>query len=502
MSSKPDAQAIAKKTDDSPEALKKLLGMRQLAHAEAFRLSVGREAYDDPEAVERLLQELAATRKDQAALLNTIALQRQGIDEASKNTAALNDFLWSNMLSYKLAGRSATESHVEQNAEQDVLFEKVNRLHFELAQASGIARLLSAEASADEIATRCGRQLSQQQLAFGETLDNLEKGYSIRPEASTDGGIQFSVEGMERATAPATLGRLVSRQRAPQSGLLGMLDMTFINSPAGSDFDFPDARMLDTLSDLLGIRGQPQQPTRRQDEDADAFQGFLSRRSSVYWSEKSGSELNVLRDELADLTARAENGSFISDMLANAKSVERNQEAFPFQAQLREALEAPLASMNKKALAIAIQDRQARTAAWFDGLAGQNSSELVQKVWTTRAGNLTSFSEIELICSNAKHIWQALEGQEALGLFSVRASRGLGLLLTGRDLPERAKKLLKKSHGFQMERGDYWEGFPTGKMLPPPSGPMQLAAPGHMNLRSKARLKDSSAQVISAIASY
>ena len=81
--------------------------------------------------------------------------------------------------------------------------------------------------------------------------------------------------------------------------------------------------------------------------------------------------------------------------------------------------------------------------SWFDEMAGHRAADLVVKVWGHRAAMGRSFSEIEMVAGNAQNIWASLEGQEALGLFSTRSAAGLGLSLSGRDLPERAKAKLK-----------------------------------------------------------
>jgi hypothetical protein len=94
---------------------------------------------------------------------------------------------------------------------------------------------------------------------------------------------------------------------------------------------------------------------------------------------------------------------------------------------------------------VALQDKARRVCEWFDGVAGEGASELAQKVWGGAVPSGMRLGELETLAQSARALEASLEGQEALGLFSIRAADVLGLELSGRDLPERAKRRMKEA---------------------------------------------------------
>lgn len=91
-----------------------------------------------------------------------------------------------------------------------------------------------------------------------------------------------------------------------------------------------------------------------------------------------------------------------------------------------------------------------KVVGWFESVAGEGSSELARKVL---GDGLTKAKlvDVEMIAANAKQLWAALEGQEALGLFSIEVARTLewdlpGLL--GRGLADKCKTAMSSKFGL------------------------------------------------------
>lgn len=424
------------------DSLRNLFGMRRLALNQAFALAVGRDAYDEPQEVERLLEELVVVREAQLALLISAREARslsKSLKTVSNDPLAL-PFLINDILSDMKSSETALPGGPMMNMEQERLYPNEGRLLCELAKSSGVARLLSDSEASDKIAHLCGRQLSEEQLAFGETLDNLERGYSISPSRGAEGNITFEVLGLPLSKAPAELGRLVSGT-APSSA-------HFYDAQA--DNKLGKKNLVDLLTRALSLKNKPQERTPRElINPSTAVFGPLPK-----WSKMNLATLAKSEEELSLLIDQAKNGNFISDILNSSNSTARKKDHLGFAtdalsySQLRDILDEPLEAISAKGEKIAAKDRQARAVAWFDEIAGHRSAELVRKVWGSHAARATSFAEIEMIACNAENIWKSLDGQEALGLFSVRMARSLGLSLTGRDLPERVKTKLKSSCGF------------------------------------------------------
>lgn len=434
-----------------------LFEMRRLALGKAFGLAVGRDAYDEPAEVERLVQELAGVRKEQLALLDAAIEARKETSSKSdvETDSSKADFgeLALRALGWQPKEHSLAES-ARMTALQKSLYAKEGALLFQLAHGSGIVRMLSEANEFDRLALMVGRQLSRQQLGFGETLDNLVGGYSISASVGQDGLVAFKVGGEKSldasststhiviGEAPAIFTRLIAGKA--KAAFFPVLQLT--PKP-----DFGGEEIAALLAKPLGLKRAAREPARR--EVVNPVEVKSGRRSFERWSEMSLPFLENAKEELGRLIADAEAGEFVFDLLANAVEVSsqnifHHERASPFYEKLRNVLSQKMSELSAKAEDVAAQDRQERAVAWFDGISGERSAELVSKVWGRKAAHARSFSEVELVASNARTIWQSMEGQEALGLFSVRAAKGLGLGLSGRDLPARAKAVLKSQHGL------------------------------------------------------
>lgn len=446
---------------ESPD-LKDLFGMRQLAISKAFELSVGRESYDDPAAVQQQLDELLAIRMQQRALLQSVIAKREEFDSAALREKNLSnereDILHTSMLSLinlitnteDPKDKPSLDGSELMDAEQNRLFSLEGAVLYDLAKCSGIIRMLNDDEIVENLTRVCGHQLSNEQLSLGDSLDNLEMGYSITPQLHSGEPKAFAVSGGSQKTAAPVLGRLLVGSLAGAEK--GSLDDIFSSTAYGvSSLDFYRENLANLLAKPLGLKGQARGPALRTKVNPPELSGY----SSSQWSKLDQPELSELSSELDELIFQAQNGDFVSDLLA-AASPDRvdgfSQGVFgrkmPFFDPLRSALYEPLMSVLKKIQNIAAQNRQTRAMSWFDNVAGDRAGELVAKVWGRHATMATTFAEIEMVAGNAQNIWKSLEGQEALGLFSVRAAAGLGLSLSGRDLPERTKAKLKSAHGF------------------------------------------------------
>lgn len=110
------------------------------------------------------------------------------------------------------------------------------------------------------------------------------------------------------------------------------------------------------------------------------------------------------------------------------------------------ASDTPLSSIWRSARGRSPRDDKAkRICEWFDLQAGERASELAQKVWGGSVPTGMRLSELETLAKHSQQLWAAQEGQEALGLFSIRMAESLGLSLSGRDLPERVKERMKSA---------------------------------------------------------
>lgn len=423
--------------------LKGLFGMRRLALGKAFELAVGRDAYDDPKAVERLLQELVDVRKEQLALLASAIQARKAV--GSQLDAGISEENSRLEMLVKFMGRQGIETPLDEgekmNARQKELFAKEGEALFELAESSGVARILSDAGEVQRLGLAVGLQLSSQQLAFGDSLDNLVDGYSIRASTGEDGHVEFEAIGDWALRAPAVLARLVTGEKATHSRSCYQM----------SKSDFLGEELPGLLAKPMALKGEKPEPTKRILINPLGVE--KGRGSFAPWSEMTLTDLTEAASELAGLVADAETGDFVFDLLTSAMPVPESAgiwelHASPFYGKLRNLVSHQLGELSAKAEEIAGRDRLERAVAWFDDISGQRSAELVAKVWGEQAAKVSSFSEVELVASNAKAIWQSMEGQEALGLFSVRAAKGLGLGLSGRDLPARAKARLKAEHGL------------------------------------------------------
>lgn len=435
--------------DGDPDTLKNLFGMKRLALAEAFSMEVGLDAYDDPQEVNRLLGELVSVRKEQQKLIASISMLHEQAaagkpPEPQKNID--NESSWSVLLSMEIVfdePKPTVPGHKGLDAEEKRLDAKEGNLLYELAKSSGVIRRLSDQKIVEKCALACGRQLSQEQLSFGDTLDNLDKNYSIKASVDADGQISFSVQGTSAAIAPSTLGRLVSGELGAEG-----TPLFFVSTDDALDF-FRASDLTGLLAKSLGLKKNRHEQTPRRLVNPSTTSRFYKK---TKWAHMSPSTISTLTLEISQLVAQAEKGDFMSDLLTSA-TYEKSS-GFDFvkgsssHTKLQKALSAPLLAISERIKTIAEQDRQARTVAWFDEIAGQGSSALVGRVWGQQAAMTTSFSEIEMVCCNALNIWKSLEGQEALGLFSVRLANSLGLSLSGRDLPERTKAKLKSSYGL------------------------------------------------------
>lgn len=439
-----------KTTNDQSSHLKNLFGMRQLAISKSFELSVGRESYDDPAAVELHLAELLAIRMRQREILQSAIAKREKMDLAAlreKTASKSNKYNDSSIIDFiTTAGAPPLEDHASMDKEQELLFIQEGAILCKLAESSGTIRMVTDPDAVKHMAQACGLQLSLEQLSLGDSLDNLDQGYSISPSA-LEGEHAFTSAGLSPEFAAPVLGRLLTgeKTRSIRERFFGVFGTVAS--------DFHREKLTELLTQPLGLKNGPRELTRRAKVNPGA-RAIVS--SSMQWSTLTLSELAELSQEIDGLILQAQNGDFISDLLTIAAPSRQisslgssvPQKKMSFYDDLRSALSARIQSILLEIDAIAAQDRQRRATSWFDGIAGQRSSELVAKVWGVHAAKSTTFSEIEMVAGNAHNIWKSLDGQEALGLFSVRAAAGLGLSLSGRDLPERTKAKLKSSYGF------------------------------------------------------
>ena len=440
-----------KTTNDQRSALKNLLGTQQLAISKSFALSVGRDSYDDPAAVRLHLAELLAIRVRQREILKLAIAKRKEMDLAALREKGatppqdLGDTPNMHLMANK--GAPPLKNHAWMTKQQDILYRQEAAVLYKLAQSSGAIRMLTDSEAVKHLAQTCGLQLSLEQLSLADSLDNLDRGYSIRI-ATLDGERAFIASGISQEFAAPVLGRLFASEKA--KGAAPRLFGGFWSEPK----DFHRKKLADLLVPPLGLKIGPTEFMLRTKINRGPHPiGSVSAR----WSSLTLSQLAESSEYIDALILKAQNGDFVSDLLhfAAPSTISSRRGPFPqhntsfhFHHELQCALSAPIERILFEIEKIAAQDRQLRARSWFDGIAGQRSSELASKLWGAHVAKSTSFSKLEMVARNAQNIWKSLEGQEALGLFSVRAAAGLGLSLSGRDLPERTKAKLKSSYGF------------------------------------------------------
>lgn len=87
-------------------------------------------------------------------------------------------------------------------------------------------------------------------------------------------------------------------------------------------------------------------------------------------------------------------------------------------------------------------------SSWYESFAGTGAIDLIFKVYGRDAPIAAPLREIEFVASHAVQLNQAIQGQEALGLFSIRCSPALGLDISGRALADSTKRALRERHGL------------------------------------------------------
>lgn len=312
------------KTAESPD-LKDLFGMRQLAISKAFELSVGRESYDDPAAVQQQLDELLAIRMQQRALLQSVIAKRAEFEmealrekSLSNEKQDIDDILSTSMRSLinlianteNTKDKSSLDGSELMDAEQKRLFFQEGAIFNDLAKSSGIIRMLNDPEIIENVTRACGHQLSQEQLSLGDSLDNLEEGYSISPPLLSGGLKTFTVSGGKPSNAAPVLGRL----------LTGATERGFReDSFGGSSLEFSNAKIADLLAKPLGLKNGKTGPALRR--KVNPPEGYLYGYSE--WSKLEQSELAELSSELDELIFQAQNGDFVSDLLASSVLTER-----------------------------------------------------------------------------------------------------------------------------------------------------------------------------------
>ena len=167
--------------------LKNLFGMRRLALAKAFELSIRKQQ-------RALLESVMAHR----AKFDLSTIRDNGGSPTNKNISAALFFGVGDV-------DDPLEGSMEMDAEQKSLFAQEGEILYQLAKTSGVIRLMTDVKALENLAQSCGLHLSQAQLAVGETLDNLERGYSIKPIATGNGKIDFTAFGAEHTVAAPAL---------------------------------------------------------------------------------------------------------------------------------------------------------------------------------------------------------------------------------------------------------------------------------------------------------
>lgn len=328
-----------------------------------FALVAARESHDDPVAVKSALAGLVKIRREQLALLDGL------IHEAHSEMAAPS--AWA---AREAAARLRCSASISLSDREDDLM-------LALAQASGVARILSDPAEASRLAEMCGRQKGEERQAFGMRLGS-------EPNCRLD---------------LSTLG---------------------------------------VLARALAIRGEPLAAMELSEPEPEG----RSWRSA--WSSGPVEELAASRSVLARLLREAEGGLFIADLLAAAvpKARSGNPAWAAAMPKTEEALGEPARSLFESTDAAAFAHELEGARRRLDAVAGPGASRVVERAW----GRLRPLDPLDVDgdAALAALSGAALEGQEALGAFSLLAAKGLGLPLSGREQASQTKSAMRERFGL------------------------------------------------------
>lgn len=400
---------------------RKLLAFSQQALHRAFLLNAPRAAYDDPAAVQADVAAIAdSIRKELSELQKKAGRESVGATSGGQHSRVL-------------------EAHRDRNLSPKNLHRA--KLALNLASSTGIARILASPIERSRLLELAASHLSHSRIAMdADRYENFAAGYGFDVERSESGSfLRFSPASRRDFDAP-----ILALTPTPSDKPLAILGSASPETDLWHGSAFSKATPIGLLATLLDAQngasnsGSPanERPATEPypvDESSEAQLETLARQIDQGVFSPASYVFNVMMSNREEFALACE--------LARAEGLLDNNSGL--------AMAMALTQMDERIEQEAVRISSMRCAAWFDSIAGENAWELVSKIWDSGAGaQATRIRDVEFVASRPAAIRAALEGQEALGLFSIRIANGLGLEIAGRDLAGQAKKALREQFGM------------------------------------------------------
>ena len=401
---------------ESAQARQQAREMTVLALSKAFSLKNGLDP-KDPQALEEAASALARLARDRegelSAKLEELAQKEREAAPSEEDSDADIRFLFLKRATLGYGGDQQSEAAQSWFEESSRRYdEQAQALATRIIEAAGAGEALLDPNRREAMARLAGEQKSQEELSVSSAeLENRLGHYSVQARRGGDGRF----EGFDTVDFKKNNGVLVGDVKGKRFRK-GLFELGFAGAPSGSY-----AACRSSLAQL-SPKGAPVELTFK--SDATILTIFHTIEDKI----------KTARDLASQRASACEAGAAVS----MAFHVAREAQQGPL-AEVGKALE----ELAKRADEVAHQDKARRTCQWFDSIAGEGASDLAEKVWGGSVPSGMRLGELELLAKSSKELWAALEGQEALGLFSIRMASDLGLELSGRDLAERAKQKMK-----------------------------------------------------------
>jgi hypothetical protein len=406
--------------------------METLALSNAFSLRHGWEKPVDPEGFDQAVKALTARLQSRAEEIQEFGARLDKAKEQENKPGSdlmghsksfirflLQEDLGRDLKGQKFFGEEWDESQAAHE-------ESMGALALQALQSLGVAEKLSQRSWREEMARLIGNQKSQQELAIGpQGLVNRQDHYSIAPRRG-EGGAFERFETVDWSEG--------------NSGLTSDVPDPGRRLGRGSYFNGP------MMFSMSGSEKRASQGATRLTLGLACPRGGLVD-EKAFSDERGGLPMFFLFGSL-----RAKMDKATQEVKRQARWCASGSAALAclewgIKAQEGSALAQVVDHLKEVALAgdeLALQDKARRVCEWFDEVAGERASALALKVWGGSVPSGMRLGELETLAKYNKELWASLEGQEALGLFSIRMAQHLGLELSGRDLPDRAKQKMKE----------------------------------------------------------
>lgn len=414
----PVEQATAE--ERAAETRKTAREMTLLALAKGFSLKHGLREPQDAQGLTLAQEELRGALKER--LEGEQELFKLAVEEKEKEKAKWEKAPERERFSRFLMMEAPSGALVKKDAFDKEQEAREQTLALEVLRRSGALDRLSDAASRHEMIQLAGAHKSQSELrADGEALENRLDHYSIQAIVG-DGGAFERFETVDWREGQSALASDV-KDKSPRR-------MRSVDEFFGLPFKKPASPGAQRMAlGLLGAQGEPVFGLSLKRDDR--F-GMIHR-----WSMGAQEQLEYAMDDTGRRLEWAEQNGWASVCAEIAQKAPKDSELGQAWALMEEVMHG--------ADAIAQEDKAKRICEWFDARAGEGASALAEKVWGGSVPAGLRLGELETMARRSKELWAALEGQEALGLFSIRMAERLGLELSGRDLAERAKEKMKQA---------------------------------------------------------